>query len=202
MAVRPAVGPDRSRALVVHLHQRDDGGAKLDVPEWAIAAGLGVALAVGLVAAWLGVARARSGTVPSWQWLTYIGTSIALRSVRRSRFDSAGRAVAWYERRRHGLALPLMVALIVPICMLSFFLEEITPQMMVRNLGLAVMVVVFCAGMGAGQVGRNNTWVREHYGLSSFAATRPVTTAAMVAAKLRAARTTLLTWGLLLAWSR
>jgi hypothetical protein len=48
-------------------------------------------------------------------------------------------------------------------------------------------------------VGRNNTWVREHYGLSSFAATRPVTTAALVAAKLRAAaRTTVLTWGLVL----
>jgi len=187
--------------LVVHLPISATMVAlKLDVPEWAIAAGLGVALLVGLMAAWLGVARARCGVVPSWEWLTNVGTSIDQRARRRSQFGSASRALAWYERRRHGLALPLMVVLIVPICMLSFFLEEITPQMMVRNLGLAVMVAVFCAGMGAGQVGRNNTWVREHYGLSSFAATRPVTTAAMVAAKLRAAaRTTLVAWGLLLA---
>ena len=138
--------------LVVHLPISATMVAlKLDVPEWAIAAGLGVALAVGLIAAQIGVARARSGTVPSWQWLTNIGTSMPLRAGRRSRFGSAGRALVWYERRRHGLALPLMVVLIVPICMLSFFLEEITPQIMARNLGLAVMVAVFCAGMARGR---------------------------------------------------
>jgi hypothetical protein len=173
---------------------------KLDAPEWAISVGLGVALAAGLLAAWVGVGRARRGAVSSWEWLSRVGAVFARRSMSHAGFGSAGRALAWYERRRHGLALPLMVALIVPICMLSFFLEEITPGIMLRNLGLAVMVPVFCAGMAAGQVGRTNTWVREHYGLSSFAATRPVSTAAMVAAKLRAAAgTTLRTWSLLLA---
>jgi hypothetical protein len=173
---------------------------RLDVPAWAVSAGLGVALAVGLLAAGAGVARARCGSVPSWAWLSRLGATFDRGPAARSGFGSAGRALAWYERRRHGLALPLMVAAIVPICMLSFFLEETTPAILLRNLGLAVVVPVFCAGMGAGQVGRSNTWVREHYGLSSFAATRPVTTAAMVAAKLRAAaRTTLLTWGLVLA---
>jgi hypothetical protein len=170
---------------------------RLDAPEWAVSAGLGVALAAGLVAARAGVARARRGTVAPWGWLSRVGASFERADRQRTRFGSAGRALAWYERRRHGLALPLMVVLIVPICLLSFFLEEITPAILVRNLGLAVAVPVFCAGMGGGQVGRNNAWVREHYGLSSFAATRPVPTAAMVAARLRAsARTTLLTWGL------
>lgn len=170
---------------------------KLDLPEWVTLTFLGVAYPLGLLAAWVGVARARRGVVPSWEWLSSVGASVDRLSAPRAAFGSAGRALAWYERRRYGLALPLIVAVIVPICVLSFFLEEITPPIMARNLGLALAVPVFCAGIGGGQVGRNNTWVREHYGLSSFAATRPVSTAAMVAAKLRAAaRTTLLTWGL------
>ena len=53
--------------LVVHLPITATMVAlKLDVPEWVIAAGLGMALVVGLIAAPVGVARARSGTVPSW----------------------------------------------------------------------------------------------------------------------------------------
>jgi hypothetical protein len=173
---------------------------KLDVPEWAVSAGLGVALAAGLVAARAGVGRARRGAVGSWGWLSRVGASLDRRPAPRAGFGSAGRALAWYERRRHGLAFPLMVAALVPLCLMSFFLEEITPPIMARNLGLALVIPVFLAGMAGGQVGRTNAWVREHYGLSSFAATRPVTTAAMVAAKLRsAARTTLATWGLVLA---
>jgi hypothetical protein len=169
------------------------------VPEWAISTGLGAALAAGLATARTGVGRARRGEVASWGWLSRVSAAFDRRPTPRAGFGSADRALAWYERRRHGRALLLMAGVIVPICMLSFFLEEITPAILARNLALAVMVPVFCAGMGAGQVGRNNAWVREHYGLSSFAATRPVTTAAMVAAKLRAAaRTTLLTWGLVL----
>jgi hypothetical protein len=173
---------------------------RLGVPEWAVSAGLGVALIAGLVAAQAGVGRARHGAVESWGWLSRAGAALDRGPTPRGAFGSPGRALVWYESRRHGLALLIMVGVIVPICMLSFFLEEITPPIMLRNLGLAVVVPVFCAGMAGGQVGRSNIWVREHYGLSSFAATRPVTTAVMVAAKLQAAaRTTLRTWGLVLA---
>ena len=185
--------------LVVHLPISGTMLAvRLDVPEWAISIGLVVALAAGLVAARAGVGRARCGTVASWGWLSRASASLDRRPAPRAGFGSPGRAgVVRAAAARPGILF--MVAVIVPICMASFFLEEITPPILVRNLGLALLVPVFCAGMAAGQVGRTNTWVREHYGLSSFAATRPVTTAAMVAAKLRAAaRTTLLTWGLVL----
>jgi hypothetical protein len=172
---------------------------RLDVPEWVVSALLVVVLSAGLVAAWAGVARARSGDVASWRWLTNVGTSFDRGPAPRTRFRSAAQALAWFELRRHGLALPLIVATVVPLCLLSFFLEEITPSILVRNLGLVLLVPVFFAAMASGSVGRNNQWVREHYGISSFAATRPVTTAALVAAKLRAAgRTTLVTWGLTL----
>ncbi|HKB04900.1 MAG TPA: hypothetical protein VKD90_21935, partial [Gemmataceae bacterium] len=173
---------------------------RLDVPEWMVSIFLAFALAAGVVAARAGVARARRGAVASWSWLSRVGASAGRRPMRGTRFGSAGQALAWYEWRRHGLALPLLVAVIVPLCVLSLFLEEVTPPILLRNLALALAVPVFCAGMGAGQVGRTNPWVREHYGLSSFAATRPVATAAMVGAKLRAAaRTTLATWGLVVA---
>jgi hypothetical protein len=46
---------------------------------------------------------------------------------------------------------------------------------------------------------KNNPWSRELYAISSFAATRPMNTAEMVGAKLRAAaRTTLVTWVLVI----
>jgi hypothetical protein len=186
--------------LVAHLPITGTMLALRLVPEWVVSALLVVVLAAGLVAAWAGVARARGGEVASWRWLTNFGMSFDRRSLPRIGFSSAARALTWFELRRHGLALPLIVAIVVPLCLVSLFLEEINPPILVRNLGLVLVVPLFFAAMAGGSVGRNNQWVREHYGISSFAATRPVTTAAMVAAKLRAAgRTTLVTWGLTLA---
>jgi len=177
----------------------------LGVPGGAVSVLLVVVLTAGMVAAWAGVSRARGGEVASWQWLTNIGTWFAgraspIRPKAKAGFGSAAQALSWFEIRRHGLALPLIVAIVVPLCLVSFFLEEVEPPTVARNLGLAALMPVFFAAMVGGSVGRNNQWVREHYGISSFAATRPVTTTDMVAAKLRAAaRVTIVTWALTVA---
>jgi hypothetical protein len=151
-------------------------------------------LAVGAVAAYAGVARSRRGVVPRWDWLTRAG-----RRAARSRpgFASPGRAQSWYEWRRHGRSLPLLTAGVMPVMLLPFFVGEHTPASLVRDFVLVLAVPVFFAGTTGTVIGKHNPWVRDFYGVPSFTATRPVTTAALVAAILQSAtRATLTAWAI------
>jgi hypothetical protein len=169
---------------------------KLDVPEPYLLAFLGVTLVGGAGAAWVGVARSRRGAMSQWAWLSRPGRATARAEMRRG-FRSPDQALRWFERRRHGTVVPLIVAVMLPLCLLPLFLDDNTPPILARTLGLTFLVPVFFAGMAGGTVGKNNPWVRESYGVSSYAATRPVTTAQMVAAKLRAGTVcAFLSWGI------
>jgi hypothetical protein len=162
---------------------------------------LSVALVAGVVAAYAGVARARWGAVPRWDWLPRADRAAApVRRHKRSAFGSVGKAQAWYEWRRHGFVLPLLVAGLLPFFLLPLFVDEHDPPKLVRNFALVLLVPVFFAGMAGSAVGKHNPWARDYYGVPSFTATRPMTTAGMVACKLRAAaRTTLTAWAVTLA---
>jgi hypothetical protein len=183
--------------LVVHVPVSGTMLAlKLEIPEPYLLVFLGVALVSGVGAALVGVARSRRGSISHWAWLSRPGRATAPAEMRRP-FYSPGQALRWFERRRHGTVVPLIVAVIMPLCLLPLFLDDNTPPILARTLGLTFLVPVFFAGMAGGTVGKNNPWVREYYGVSSYAATRPVTTAQMVAAKLRAGTgCTLLSWGI------
>jgi len=83
---------------------------------------------------------------------------------------------------------------------LQFFVDDHTPPALARDFVLTLGVPVLFAGMAGTVVGKHNPWVRDYYGVPSFTATRPMTTAGLVAAILRAAvRTTLLTWAIVVA---
>lgn len=168
---------------------------------------LGIALALGVIAAYAGVVRARRGAVPNWDWVSRIGRlPFARRRTVRGAFGSAGKAQAWYEWRRHGYILPILVAAVLPVFLLSFLVDEADSARYVREFGLLILardfalplaVPVFLAGMAGTIVGKHNPWVRDRYGVSSYVVTRPVTTAGLVGAMLRGAfRTTLGTWAL------
>ncbi|HKB03343.1 MAG TPA: hypothetical protein VKD90_14055, partial [Gemmataceae bacterium] len=167
---------------------------QLEVPEPALVAFLAAAVVVGVIAAYGGVARSRRGDVPE-SWLA--SRAAQARAPRRA-FRSMGQALAWFEWRRTSLVLPLVVMVFTPLALLALFLDD-TPGIVARTLGLTFIIPVFFAGMAGGMGGKNNPWAREACGVSSFAATRPVTTAAMVVAKLRSAVWTILvTWALVL----
>lgn len=162
----------------------------------AIFAGL---IPIGWGFAYLGIARARRGDVPQWLWLPQLAGGSALRWLhRRTTFAAAARAQVWFEWRRHGIALPVLVGCLLPFFLLSFFLEAGDRNPTARNLTFVLAVPLFAAGIAGNFVGKNNPWVKEHYAISTFAATRPLSTAALLAAKFKmAAWSTLAAWALL-----
>jgi len=186
---RPVVG-----VVLVHLPVTGMMVAqKLDVSESFFLAYSVACLGLAVPAAFVGVSRARGGIVPQWDWLSALGRATARTTAKP--FRSALRAQMWFEWRRFGKTLPLLVTLVLPLSLLGLFLEDNTPPILARSLGLALGLTVFLAGMAGESVVKNNPWSRELYAISSFAATRPMTCAELVGAKLRAAaKATLVSW--------
>lgn len=129
--------------------------------------------------AWLAVSRARRGVVPDWTALWSAPIDVGGRGVRRGRtFQSAATAQLWFEWRRSGRALPAMVALVVPAELLVLFL----PGQEDRTIGnILVLLLVsitppVLAFFSATMMGTP----------SPFTATRPVSDAALIGAKLKA----------------
>jgi hypothetical protein len=172
-----------------------------------IAAAYGVAYA--------GVASARRGDVPDWWWLPrLVSRVLERRSWRPRSFASPARAQLWLEWRRSGRALPIFVG-----CWLAFLLPFLPTMEWFESAGAAaglfpvvagvsapasatlkvlgtllLLPVLLATGFGLGGSGPSS---RSPYALSSFAATRPQSTAALVAIKVRTAmRSSLVTWAL------
>ena len=130
------------------------------------------------------VALARRGVVPEWRlWFL---RSAAVVEGPRAHFSSAERAQLWFEWKRHGRALPMLVAVLVPFELALLFTPGgDTPgalfEMLVLVLITPPLMAIF-AGTNA-------------FGLGNFSATRPLPNATLVSATLRAAfLSTLLAW--------
>src|SRR5262249_17349359 len=123
---------------------------------------------------------------------------LARRRPRRQRsFATATRAQVWFEWRRTGLSLPIMTGLVLPFVLwpLAFGKNDVitTVNTVLSPLGIPLLLAVLAATTVRGR----NLWVKDYYGVSPFSATLPMSSAALVGAKLRAAvRSTLATWAL------
>jgi len=163
-------------------------------PPWAVVGYLGGATAAGAVAALAGVARARHGeaTRPA----AGQPPPAPARVERRGRgFRSAARALTWSEWRRFGATLPLLTVLVFPLCLLHVLAGEREPQRVLLSVGLGLLSPVFLAGLSGTGLGTWSAPARESPGLSTFAATRPVTTPAMASATFAAVtRSVALAW--------
>ncbi len=178
-------------------------------------------LIVQLPAAYLtaafGVSRARRGDVPRWEWPgwpTWLRWTSAT-TVGRP-FVSPARAQLWFEWRRCGLGFPLLMAGYFLLClpMIPWFAQAyemvgpsgspILPPLLqeIGGLWLALvgllwwpLLMASACGLEMGRLpGRDRTRP-----LSSFLATRPISTAMLVRVKFEtAALSTLVSWGVLL----
>jgi hypothetical protein len=150
------------------------------------------------VVARFAVARGRRGDVPDWSGLPARLARIAgLPARRRRHFSSSARAHAWFEWRRHGRSLPALVALLLPFELGMLFLIGETPALVFYTLAAVLLTPAFMAGFVAATVSRPNPHGRDAYGLSPFIATRPVPTAALIAAPLKVTvLSTLAAWSL------
>ncbi len=163
--------------------------ADAGVPGPAAVPVLAALLAAAYVAAVAGVARARRGDgqawPSSWQWALRLWAAAA---GPRAPFASAGAALVWYEWRRNGVMLVLLSTLLLPLLVPLLLLPEspvLGPWAKWGGFLLLPLMVGLTAGGGMGQMG--SAGKDRKAGLPTFLATRPVPSAAFVAAKRKAA---------------
>jgi len=155
--------------------------------------------------AWLvaryAVGRARLGVVPDWR--SAFAWAGSRRTASRLDFASADHAQAWFEWRRHGKTLPAMVAILLPFELLLLLAARNAPWLVVTILLGVFVTPPSMAAFVAATMRKSDSSARDPrnpYGLTPFIATRPITSPALVRAKLvMTVWSTLATWTLVLA---
>src|SRR6266516_3503996 len=128
-------------------------------------------LPLAYVTACSAVGRARRGEVPDWRGMFARLAINAVLTRRPDHFPSPARAQAWFEWRRHGRSLPALVGLLLPFELALLWLAKDAPAFVFEILFLALITPPF------------------------IAACTPLTSAELIAAKLKMAM-----WSTLVAW--
>jgi hypothetical protein len=146
-----------------------------------------------------GVARARRGDVPDWRRPFARVRHLVRWRRRRADFTSPAQAQAWLEWQRHGRTLPALVAYLLPFELALLFAARGATALVLAILTGVCLTPPFMAAFVAAAVRKASPAERDGYGVTPFLATRPMSSAALVRAKLvMALRSTLATWFVLL----
>src|SRR6266540_4075354 len=137
------------------------------------------------------VARARRGDVPDWRGVfAWLGRIADVLPSRRDHFSSPARAQTWFEWRQHGRSLPAWVGILLPFELALLFVTGDTPALVTRIALVVLLTPLFMAAFTAATVRRSPT---------PFIATRPLSSAALIAATLQATiRSAAVAWVLVL----
>ncbi len=142
------------------------------------------------------VARARRGDVPDWRGLSARSGEIADVLPRpRDHFSSPRRAQMWFEWRRHGRSLPALVGLLLPFELVLLWLAKDAAAFVFEILFLVLITPPFMAAFTGWTGSKPHPNVNDSYGVPPFSATRPLTSAELIGAKLKMAM-----WSTLAAW--
>src|SRR5947207_11673948 len=140
------------------------------------------------VVARFAVARARRGDVPDWRGAFASLPDIARVSSRRRRhFASPASAQAWFEWRRYGRSLPGWVAILLPFELLLLWAAGNSTSLIFTILAVVLVTPPFVATFAAAAVSDSGSSASDSYSMTPFIATRPLTNAQLVAAKLKMA---------------
>jgi len=141
------------------------------------------------------VGRARCGEVPDWRGrFARVGRTADALPRPRDHFPSPARAQLWFEWRQYGRSLPWLVAILLPFELALLFVFSHTPELIFEVLLFVVFTPPFMAAFVAATVSKSNAG-SDSYGVTPFIATRPLTNASLIAAKLKAT-----IWSTLAAW--
>jgi hypothetical protein len=178
-----------------------------DVPLAGVVATYAAVTAVAGVIAYRGVSAARLGDTGGRQW-SLPGVKTARQAAQLPPFSSAMRAQVWYEWQRNGRLLPCLVALSCPVFgVLSILTRDSrtplgfggisgSPAILVELMTLPLTVLT---GASIGCCCHRSETLRRDLTAQPFHATRPITSAEMVGAKLQmAALSALAAGGMLL----
>lgn len=151
-----------------------------------------------------GLSRARRGDQPDWQWLLGWARILAGRFTRRGRtFASPSQAQTWFEWRRNGLAVSIFVVLAVLFLGTLITVNRHNPRLRLAapaRSPILLLAVPFLAAMMAGSGWGNCGDSHRGPAIPAFPATRPMTCAGLVWAKMRAAAIcAAVAWGMTLA---
>jgi hypothetical protein len=162
--------------------------------EASISAFLAPQLPVAYLCACVAVARARCGTVPDWSPLSR--TTATASASTYPPFRSSAAAQAWFEWRRNGTSLPMLVAIVLPFELALPFITGYGSTTFIFELLIFILLTpIVMAGFAGATVSKANPFGREVYGMTPFTATRPLTSAQLIAAKLKMAiLSTLAAW--------
>jgi len=148
------------------------------------------------VVAHFAVARARRGDVPDWRdaflWLAQLGR---VQSRGRAHFRSPPSAQAWFEWRVHGRSLPGWVAILLPFELILLWVAGDSAALVFTILLGVLLTPPFMATFTAAAVSKSSPNASDSYGVTPFTATRPLTNADLIAAKLKMAA-----WSTIAAW--
>jgi hypothetical protein len=174
----------------------------LQVTTTHVAVGLSAVVVLSYVAAVGGVARDRRGDRFDWAWLgSWLLRAVPSWSCRQRTFASAQAAQRWLEVRRHAWLLPMFVGLFLLLLLFWGAALPLGPQEVVRVVAAILgfpCVLAFVIGFG---MGKTSFWA-GNLDLSSFTATRPLSSTGLANAKLYAAGLgALASWGLILVLS-
>ena len=146
-----------------------------------------------------GVTRARRGDLPDWSVAFTSFARIAGGSRLRKHFRSAAGAQAWFEWRLSGKSLPVWVAIILPFELLLFWTAGTASALLLEYLIFVLLTPIMIATFAAATVSKPSVNVSDSYGLPPFMATRPLTNAQLIAAKLKTTlASTALAWMLII----
>ncbi len=170
---------------------------ELQISEPVMVAFLAPQIPLAYLGARFAVAKARRGDVPDWrQPLAHLRRMALLPSRAHVPFASAARAQLWFEWRLFGRSLPAWVAILLPFELALLFVAGTgTPSLVAYTLGAVLLTPPFMAAFSVPRMRGSDPLVSDGYGMAPFVATRPLATAALIAAKLRMAM-----WSTLAAW--
>ena len=166
LAVMSLTAVDAIVLIAIEMEARELTMIALLVPQLPIA----------YLVAWIALRRARRGELPDWAIRLPRRTATIAAPGFDGGFASPSRAQLWFEWRQHGWTLPAMVAMVVPAELLLLFIPGNTGSRTVFVTLFAVIISPpFLAAFAAGKLATS----------MPFTATRPMSTAALVAGKLK-----------------
>ena len=171
---------------------------ELQAPEPLMLALLAPHVPLAYLVALVGISRARHGEAHDLRAL--LGRFSGPRELvpgRAASFRSPARAQIWFEWQRHGRSLPLLVAILLPFELGLLFVFSSAPTLVLQIVLATLVTPPVLAAFAAATTRDSGSSGNDE--LTTFIATRPLTGAALIAAKLRATlRSTLVTWLLVL----
>ena len=139
------------------------------------------------------VTRARRGDTPDWSGV--LGGSRAMAASPARGFSSAEQAQLWFEWKRHGRSLPVLVGILLPCELVLLFATGTSAGLVFAILLGALVTPPIMATFVAAAVRRGGSAGDDVHGVPPFVATRPLSSAALVAATLQASMlSTAATW--------